>query len=341
MAIAIREADIESDRLLLMDALFRYLTPLSDGPRFDWLYRSNPHGQVRAWIAMDRDRDVIVGSAAAFPRRLYVGHREEFVWVLGDFCINDQYRSLGPALQLQRACLSQVDLGTAAFCYDFPSPSMMAVYRRLHISPLAQMVRLAKPLRVDGKIREYFKTPFVARGLSAAGNLLLALIDRRPKESESVTIGLQQGSCGEEFSALARQVGRCYGVCVQRSAEYLNWRYLAHAYRRYELLTARRDGELLAYAFFSQSGDDATLADLFGVQDPTVISALVRRLVVLLRERGMMSVSAPMIESHPWIPLLRSQGFIVREAKPMIVYPTRTSGYGAMSWFFMHGDRDS
>ena len=82
MAIAIREADIESDRLLLMEAPFHYLTPPSDGPRFDWLYRNNPHGQVRAWIAMDRDRDVIVGSAAAFPRRLYVGDGEEFVWVL-------------------------------------------------------------------------------------------------------------------------------------------------------------------------------------------------------------------------------------------------------------------
>jgi hypothetical protein len=346
MNIDIRQADLEFDRKLLIETLLRYLTPLSDDRRFDWLYRNNPHGEARGWIAIDRDNGAIVGMAGAFPRRVYVEGREKLGWVLGDFCVDDQYRSLGPALRLQRACLAEVDSGAVAFCYDFPSVSMMAVYRRLSINPFGQMLRLAKPLRIDRKIGEVIKTPVVARELSAVGNFLLTLHDSRPRDSRALTMSLHEGHCGEEFSALAREVGSRYGVCIQRSAEYLNWRYLGNPFCRYELLTARRDGALLAYAVFTHAGEDATLVDLFAVDEPRVISRLVDGVVALLRKRGAVTLSAPVLESHPWVPLLQRLGFKAREARPMIVYAppcpsSKRSVFEGSNWFLMHGDRDS
>src|SRR5258707_14285040 len=104
--ISIRPAALDADRKVLVETLARYLNPLSDERRFDWLYRENPHGQGRAWIACGPDNSTIVGMAAAFPRRIWIGGAENVGWVLGDFCVSDQNRSLGPALQLQRACLA-------------------------------------------------------------------------------------------------------------------------------------------------------------------------------------------------------------------------------------------
>src|SRR3990172_10896236 len=148
MGVSLRRAHLELDRDLLVDAFRRYINPEYDAPRFDWLYRGNPHGEARVWIAFDPDTK-LVGAAGAFPRRMYVGDREQLGWVLGDFCVNPQYRSLGPALQLQRTFLDQVDSGEMAFWYDFPSSSMMALYRRLRLEPFARLVRLAMQLRVD------------------------------------------------------------------------------------------------------------------------------------------------------------------------------------------------
>jgi hypothetical protein len=344
MNIAIRLADLEADKERLVETLSQSLNPRADCARFDWLYRNNPYGQARVWVAIDTAKDTVVGMASAFPRRVYVGGREELGWVLGDFCINDQYRSLGPALQLQRACLEDVEAGRVAFCYDFPNASMMAIYKRLRINTFGQVLRLAKPLRVDRKIRETINTPVVTRGLGAIGNLWLALGARQPKENSMLTISLHNGECGEEFSALAREISGQDRICVQHSAAYLNWRYLANTYCCHEVLTARLHGVLLAYAVFAHVGEDALLVDLCGVEDPAVISTLIRRAVGLLRERGVITVSTPMLESHPWVPLLQHLGFRAREAKPMIMYASprfMRSRFERMKWLFMHGDRDS
>ena len=198
-----------------------------------------------------------------FPRRVYLDGHEQMSWVLGDFCINDAYRTLGPALMLQRACLAELDSGAASFCYDFPSSVMMAVYKRLQITPSGYVVRMAKPLRVDRRMKAVIKIPIVNRALSSAGNVLLRLSNRKLTGDSGLEMALYRGDCGREFSDLARKIGNRYGACVQRSAEYLNWRYVNNPLYQYELFTVRRGGALLGYVVFLQDGEDAILADLF------------------------------------------------------------------------------
>jgi hypothetical protein len=343
--VLIRRADLSMDREILIDALSRYLNPAADARRFDWLYKDNPHGEAQVWIAFDQERGSVVGSAAAFPRRLYLSSREELAWVLGDFCINSEYRSLGPALQLQRTCIAAVDSGKVPFCYDFPSAGMMAVYKRLGINPFARVLRLARPLRIDRQIASVIKAPIIASGMAAVGNLLLATRAFQPLKDGNLTVALHEGECGEEFSDLAREVADRYGVCVQRSAEYLNWRYLANTYCAYEIMTARRNGKLLGYAVIGQSGQECIIADVFAVDSPAIIRRLVKEVVALCRVRGANTVSIPLVESHPWLTLLRRLGFRERESKPMVLYAPNNDILADYlvnkPWFIMHGDRDS
>ncbi len=346
MAVHIREADLHSDRRLIIDFLYQHLTRQSNGHRFDWLYLNNPFGRARVWIATDIQTWSAVGMVSAFPRRVYVKGREELGWVLGDFCIHEKYRSLGPALQLQRACFAAADSARIAFCYDFPNLSMMAIYQRLQIRPFGQIVRLARPLRVNRKVREIVKIPILAQGLSRAGNLLLRLYDPYPRVNQALTISFLDGKFGEEFSLLAQEVGRKYEVCLQRSAEYLNWRYLANPLNHYEVLTARQGNALLAYVIFTHTGEDAALVDLFGIQDPEVIKSLINYLRVLLRKRGVITVNISVLASHPWIALLQDSGFKAREASPVIVYTSSPSiiepmAFDPGNWFLIQGDRDS
>ena len=339
--LIVRPADLVADCAFLVDALRRYLTPLSDHRRFGWLYKDNPHGQAKVWVISDLDTHDLVGSAAAFPRRIYVNGCEALSWVLGDFWISSTYRSLGPALQLQRACLAPIDSGEGAFCYDFPSQSMMSVYKRLRIDPFNQMVRLAKPLRADRMVGKFIRNPRIKYVLSGVGNFTLRLCERNSRDGD-IRASLHTGGCGEEFSQLARKVGSQQGVYTQRSAEYLNWRYLSHPADRYELLTARRQDRLLAYAVFRHHEDDATLVDLFGVDDPVVVKTLLRRLTVLLRGRRVRTVSVSILKSHPWISLLSDLGFRMRDACPVVVYQAEQANiFDGVNWFLMQGDRDS
>ena len=126
--------------------------------------------------------------------------------------------------------------------------------------------------------------------------------------------------CGGEFTDLARLIADRHGVCVQRSAEYLNWRYLANTYCAYEIMTARGNGKLLGYAVIGQNGKECIIADVFGIDSPAIIMRLVKEVVALCHARGVHAVSIPLAESHPWIGLFRGLGFCDRESKPMVLY---------------------
>ena len=116
--------------------------------------------------------------------------------------------------------------------------------------------------------------------------------------------------------------------------------------KRYDLVTVRRDRTLLGYAVLLQDGDDAMLVDLFGVGEKSVHSALVTYAVTKMAAWGVQTVSAELIETHPWRELLERQGFKGREMKPMVIYSPSGSGsppsmLEKQKWLVMQGDRDS
>jgi hypothetical protein len=342
-ADCIRIADPEADRALLTDLLSRNLSPDAGGRRFEWLYRENPHGLARVWVATEDGTGRALGVAAAFPRKFLTGDSFRTAFVLGDFCIDPQHRSLGLALQLQRACLKQINSAPRSLFYDFPSDRMMAIYRRMQIPDSDRMIRWAKPLRTDRKFAARVKSPSLAGSLAAPFNQLLKWKDSATFPNGPWTITHQEGLCSDEFTELARSIGSSYGFCVERSAEYLNWRYLQHPLLRHELLTARRGKDLQGYVIFSHNQDDGKIVDLFGFSDTSMWTALVGNVVALFRDQGLATASFPALGANPWTGLFAKWGFRPREAAPVVVHaaPTGTEADPVNTWFLTDGDRES
>ena len=345
VAIAIRRADLEGDRELLIHAVAAYINPKADAVRFDWMYQQNPAGKARAWIATEQGSREFVGMASAFPRRARVGGCTVSVWVLGDFCVMDKYRSLGPALQLQRAIIDECVEQRIGFYYDFPSMSMMAIYQRLKVIGTTRMIRLARPLRLDRQVQHFIRWRVLARWVSHVGTFLLNLTLPRVQTVAGVTVGMHGGPFGHEFTELAETVGERHGGCLERNADYLNWRYSDQTGSRYVTMTARRGTRLTAYVVFHRTSDDAEIVDLFGAEDFLVFQYLLATLLRDLRRQGIMTVSVPIIVSHPWIEVFRNVGFKDREESPMVIAWSRGAPDGVVSQtealqLVMAGDRD-
>jgi hypothetical protein len=341
--IVVRAGDPDSDRELAVQMFVRYLNPRYDEARFDWVYRQNPHGRGRLWVATDPTSGEAVGIAGAFPRRMSVFGRDELAWLLGDFCVSDAYRSVGPALALQRACLAEVGAGGIPFCYDFPSSGMMAVYRRLRINPLGHMVRLRMVLRVDTRLRELVANRAISRSLSAVANLFLAPRRAQGRSASGLEVSLHASPLGREFTELNRQMANPKVVMVERSAEYLSWRYLANPVHRYEVLTARQADRMVGYAVFRQDDRTMTLVDVFPDPRGATTTDLVQGAVRVAWRRGLEAVDISLLESSPWISCLKEAGFKQRETLPVVVYAPRdgTQVGTEMNWFLSDGDRDS
>lgn len=333
MTIQVRSADLDRDRTLLVSTLSKHLTPLSDARRFEWLYLQNPDGQARAWVALNGTTGEAIGASAAFPRRMLVNGRERLGWVLGDFCISSEYRSLGPALQLQKMALGAVDSGEADFCYDFPSMPMTAIYKRLGVNSKTQLVRFSKLLRVNWR-------PQV---LSLIVNPLLSLFQCRPRRGPWA-FDFHEGECGEEFTRVARSAARHTGAQVLRSAEYLNWRYLRHPFVSYRLLTARLAGELHGYIVLTYVGQNVEIVEMSAAGDE-IITALLESLIARLSNAGFFHIHVFLTsgDSRKW--LLRKKGFWPRESRPVMFYWSASSGEFLNDRFLgpllMQGDRDS
>src|SRR5713226_2510348 len=318
MAILVRPAEIHGERATLTAFLSTYLSPEANDVRYEWLYSKNPEGMARAWVACEAETGLIVGVAAAFPRRIHCRGKEVRCYGLGDFCMHPDYRSLGPALALQRSSLADLSREGAEFVFDFPSISMLAIYKRLRIEPQESAIRFAKPLRADLQIQKRIPNKAAGRALAVAANAALRLRDAGLGRSNEWTIREETAPCGEEFTLATRRWAPRMGICAGRSADYLNWRFLQHPQRRYHFLTARKDGRLCGYLIYHWAGEDATVVDLLAEEDQ-VCKALLVETIAIMRRCGVNTLSAPFLGSHAARGILEECGFQPRESTPVIL----------------------
>lgn len=340
MSVYVREAAPDADRKAMVNLAQRYLDKSCDERRFRWLYRQNPFGEARAWLAIEADSDEPVGLAAVFPREAYIGDRRARGYVLGDFCVSEKYRTLGPALKLQRACLEWADTSRVEFCVDFPSAAMLAIYRHLQVPVLGSMVRMARILRTSNQEIPFFSSRWFAYALGSLREAAVGMTLTKSKTTQQVRFALLEGPFTEDYTDLAERIGSSQGSCTVRSAEYLNWRFRDHPQKKYETVTVGCEGKLEGYCTFTLSGTQATIVDLFGTTDEPTMIALIRTTFKLLRNRRVATVSAPLMADDLRINMLRRTGFMPRESAPVLRFGT-ASQERQHPQVLTYGDRES
>jgi len=343
MSVQILPASLESHQDDLIGLFKRYLASYFNENRFCWLYKQNPYGPARAWIALDDSKGTVIGAAAAFPRRYYFQGTEMSALVLGDFCLSEEFRSLGPALKLQRACMQSLE-PPYDFLYDFPSKPMMAIYSRLGVPQTSTFARWAKPLRMEDKLESVVHSKTAAALLGKVGNIVLDSRGWRGTK-EFCEIELHRGRCEEEFTTLDQSLQRTVGIRAARPAAYLNWRFLAHPSGGFSILTARKNGALIGYVVVRNESQDARIVDLVAADEPAVVARLIDAAVSFLKPGGAKTVSLAAGDGHPWYSLFERTGFRRREASPVVVVSRtgatiKDADFKAQC-YLMEGDRDS
>jgi len=345
MSHLVRRADISKEHPALTAFLRAHLSGEADETRFDWLYRRNPGGEALVWVCCDSRTQEIIGVSAAFPRQTFFRGKIVPGFVLGDFCIHPDYRSLGPALALQRATLEYLSKAGVSLVWDFPTSSMLAIYERLHIGPAASMIRFAKPLRANRQLRRRLFNGPAARGLAAVANLALRVRDTRLTRSPMWTVRCETERCGPEFTRASEQWAARMDICPARTAEYLNWRFLDHPLRQHLLLTARKGNKLGGFLVLHVAGEDAATVDFLAEND-SAAQALLVEAVAIARDQKAETISAPFLPRHPASKLLEACDFHPRESFPLIfltlpLQHQHGQASGSERWHITQGDRES
>jgi hypothetical protein len=323
MTVTVRPADLDSEREAFLGVLERNLPDLAHRRRFEWLYRANPAGHAWSWVACDIETKAVVGAASVFPRAVWVGNRTERCGQVGDFAVDATYRSLGPAVMLQRATFGPVDSGMLTFCYDCPPHDQgMATFRRLRIDATCETRRYARLVRAERQVEKRLGSGRIAGAIASLANVALAARAAGGRREPGLEIAKHAGPFGEEFSVLDRVTGARGIVRSRRSAEDLNWRFREDPLHQYGVLTGRRRGELTAFLVFSSAGGEGLVVDLAGHLSGGVAVALLDAAAGAMRASGVQTLRMTVGDGQ-MSEILRQAGFRPRGAGPRVVAHTR------------------
>jgi GNAT superfamily N-acetyltransferase len=335
MKLVVRRVSPVEVRQELLDLLQRNLG-ISQERIFDWRYTMNPAGQTWCWFAYEGNGSSAVAMTSLFPRRMHVDGNLVTCGQVTHFVIEPAYRSLGPALLLQRATFEPVDSGEVAFCYDCPPHDQgMSTFLRLGMKASCEVTRYTLLLRSDEFFHKRLGKGRWTKPLTTASNLALRM-RKKPRPVPGLEISEHEGTFGAEFSELDRQVSSAGVVRASRSAEDLQWRYrqdpgsadagvaagLADDEQgEYRILAARKSGELLAFLALQVVRETgvAHILDLFGFQPHQVGAALLESAVDICRKRNLHSLYGFCSEQSELDSLFRRRGFLPRERIARVV----------------------
>lgn len=305
MNYTIAPADPHNDRPLVEQLWSRNLPGLSSG-RHAWLYSGGP---AVGWTARTPDGRMI-GATGLMQRTMKLFNETVPAGQAIDLNVDQDHRSLGPALALQRAVTSMAAQTGVRLIYALPNDRSEPVLRRVGYRAFGQLHRWAKPLQSEPFLRTRLQPSMLRKPVAAAIDVLLRLNSRETQNYLPRGFRIQTlEQFDPRFDTLWRVAATRLPIAGERTAAYLDWRFGRDPGAKHKILTlCDTRGELLAYAIYSTHDATVYLEDFlfFEIRDFDYLLAELLRQARRARAKAVITVylGSPQVES-----VLESYGF--------------------------------
>lgn len=295
--------------------------------RYEWLYRQNPHGHARTWIAMDEASGEPAGLTSLFPRRVLVRGEERLGSIGGDGFVRPAFRRRGIATALHRACLRGMSEDGIELMYGPPEPHNLAALLRAGSQIVCQLRRFVRPL----DIRKW-------AGLGPALSPLRGWL--APKRS-ALRLRPFLPDDGQRLDRLWERVAPDLTVAPVRDASFYAWRFAGSPSGRQRAYLVLDGNDVIGACALERDGARTVILDIVAPRRAAslVVSAITWfcrhdvAVEVRLNERGP-------VASHLW-----RQGFVPRDRKAFQVmvsdhHPRVDELRRPQAWYYTTGDGD-
>ena len=256
----------------------------------------------------------IAGARLHIPQRIKVGDRILRSVQPVDTAVHPNYRNQGVMDRLRRVEHAQL---AATTDLRFNVRSANTAITRLRAKYAGETVQFANRTEVltnylgvlaDGSswgIRLARSASLFVRRLG------YALFDRQPN-GESCTIRTV-AKFDERVDAFWQEAAAEFAFIVERTKDYLNWRFAVPCAGGFIIRLAEEDGQLLGYSVLRVSGGRGYVADLLALPNrPDVVRSLLRDGLTFFRDTGVRAVDCWTQAHHPYRATLRRLGFLHR-----------------------------
>ena len=314
------EADLVKDRSDIIALWGRNLS----GPyeaRYEWMYRDNSHIPSMTWL-LKTASCVTVGATGLSYRRMKIGDQMRLVGHAVDLCVDRKYRSLGPAIKLQKAITGSFQDKGMSLIYGFPNILSEKVLLRVGYRTLGPLERWTKILRCEYIINRYRKGNALLKILSFPIDKALTLLSRELHRRNSSDIRIDVlDNFDERFDHLWETASSQYGTIGERTASYLNWRFKQCPHKSYEVFCLfDREDVLQGYIIYhiKKTEKKVIIADILA-REPAFLHKLLRRFVHRMRFAGFTSITMFCCGTPTLKEKLKSSGFHKRQGQGLVL----------------------
>ena len=338
----------EADEDAFLAFLGHRINDRSVAAHFDWLYRSNPHGDAITWIAALKSDGRIVGCTSVFPRRMMLCGTPVLGSFGGDAYVNPEFRRQGIGQALHDDSVPDMEELGVQCNYGCPSPANFRAFVRVGALSPCRFLGFRLPLISNAITGRFRLGPFrsaIDRVISPFVSARLARHSAKYLDSgTSIQIVEHfENSVDTLFDSVACELG----VCCSRDAAYLNWRFADHPFKNYTLAEFRNDDALAGYAVLALTTNQCRVIDFVARNDKDVGMSCISAIVALAQENEKASIFVRLNPDGPYSQLFGDYGFVKREqSNPFMVltlHDPEMDRYfdNGSSWFLMLGDDDT
>lgn len=346
--LSISLANVDLDRRAILDFWKdNLLDPPGTAEKFVWYYKSNPLGNGLCWLLCDDGSGAFIGTAGLGLRALEIGGQRLVVGLASDFAVKRQYRTIRPAVMLQKALAAEVGKSLRAI-YVLPNEAATPIMQLCGFKKIGKLIRYVKVLNVESYVYERFPHRFFASVISKPIDYLVSAISQDALYScPDSCVFKPMSAFDSRFDELWERARGSFQIIGERSSQFLRWRYEDCPTARFKTfgLLDRDQRKLHAYVVSYARGKSLNLADVFFDS----LEALKTVLLLFLKEMrrdGQRSVNISMMAPPSIMRVLTQIGFLPRdEARSFLVYSKMDQTLNQImespdNWYLLSGDND-
>lgn len=341
--LTIEKAVLEKHKSEIISIMGRNLENILEKD-FAWKYEESPHGTARCWLIKDNNANCYVGSAAIFPRYLYINGKRTTAFVAGDFSVDNHHRSFGPALRLQREILSYVvEYKPPGIVYGLPNRFSEPIFKRVGYRQIGHYGRYVKLLRIGDTVSTKFSSwGKIIKNINPALKYLSRDFYYRNPTGVSVEIN---DNFDSRFDDLFDRIKNKDMILSDRKSEYMNWRYMGSQLLRNNVFSILRDKHLYGYVTYNIKSENCYIKDVLCDETDNMLDVLFSEFIRYCRNNKVETINIYYYGSNTFKKMLRRHGFILRMPEEKLYVYLKDNEiqqhiYKENKWHFLAGDND-
>ncbi|GEM_PF-2942102 len=249
----------KSDYLEFRDfarAAFHSKYILSDEKFLDWQYLS-----LNSALVLAKKGEDIMGFFG-YKDFLYKVYSEtKNVRAVMNLFADEKYRMAGVGPMLAREVFNSSNYILVSSYND----AAQKLYRHFRVGwteagDLNRFFAVLAPHKLmDGFKIPHLPPPFAKEGGKSIRGFTIPHLNPPPSAEGGGKLKIEKSTeVSKEFDEFWQKVRTRYSVTIERSSEYLRWRYLDHPFFAYQFLAARRDGKLTGFLVYRLEEADSS-----------------------------------------------------------------------------------